>query len=317
MRIIIAGGSGLIGRELTSVLTDAGDEVIILSRNPTKVTGLPADASVLQWDGKSLGDWASQVDNTDVVINLTGLNLSGEGFLPSRWTKERKKRIVQSRLSSGNVLTQAIEAAVEKPSVFVQASGIGYYGTRQEKALTEADNPGDDFLANLCIRWEASSQSIEILGVRRVVVRNGVVLSTKGRVLPLLLLPYKMWIGGRFGSGKQVYSWIHITDEADAIHFLIRNDQARGVFNLTSPNPLTNDEFGKTIGRLMNRPHYFPVPGFAMQLAFGEVATMVLEGQRVLPKKLLDLGYEYKFPTLEVALSDLLKTQMDSVPKKN
>jgi uncharacterized protein (TIGR01777 family) len=309
MRIMIAGGSGLIGRLLTSVLSASGDEVIILSRNPSKVTELPASAKALQWDGKSIGDWAKQIEFTDAVINLTGENLSGEGLLPSRWTKERKMRIVQSRLTSGKVLTKAIELAETKPSVFVQSSGIGYYGTLQVIGLTEEDSAGNDFSANLCIEWEASSQPVEQMGVRRLVVRNGVVLSTKGRVLPLLVLPYKMWIGGRLGSGKQVYSWIHPEDEVSAIQFLIRNNQTKGVFNFTAPNPVTNDEFGRTIGRVMGRPHYFPVPGFALRLAFGEVASMVLEGQRVIPKKLLDLGFEFKFPTLELALMDLLKKQ--------
>ncbi len=313
MRIMIAGGSGLIGRALTSALSAAGDEVTILSRNPSKVIGLPESARALLWDGKSIADWIEKVEITDAVVNLTGENLSGEGFLPSRWTEDRKISLEQSRMNSGKVLTKAIELAATKPSVFVQTSGIGYYGTLQEKALTEVDSHGNDFLANLCIGWEASSQPVEQMGVRRLVVRNGVVLSMKGRVLPLLLLPYKMWAGGRFGSGQQVYSWIHIDDEVSAIQFLMRNNQAQGVFNFTSPNPVTNEEFGRTIGRVMGRPHYFPVPGFAMRLAFGEVASMVLEGQRVLPKKLLSAGYEFKFPTLEAALTDLFKKQRDKV----
>jgi uncharacterized protein (TIGR01777 family) len=306
MRIIIAGGSGLIGRELTSLLTSSGDEVIILSRNPEKVKGLPMGAKVLQWDDKTVSDWGKEIENTDAIINLTGENLSGEGFLPSRWTKERKLRLVQSRVNSGKVLTQAIEITKSKPSVFVQASGIGYYGAHQEKALSEADSSGNDFSANLCIEWEASSLPVELMGVRRVVVRNGVVLSTKGGALPLLLLPYKLYVGGPFGNGRQVYSWIHIADEVNAIQFLIHDNLAKGVFNLTSPNPVTNDDFGRTIGVVMKRPHFFPVPGFAMRLAFGEVASMVLEGQKVLPQKLLDAGYKFKYPKLEYALKDLL-----------
>ncbi len=306
MRIMIAGGSGFIGRALTSALTTHGDEVIILSRNPAKVKGMPIGTSIIQWDGKAVGKWTSQLENTDAVVNLTGENLSGERFFPSRWTKERKIRIVQSRVNSGRTLTKAIQMAQSKPAIFVQSSGIGYYGTKQMKPLTEIDNPGDDFSADLCIQWEASSQPVEELGVRRVVVRNGVVLSTKGKVLPLLLLPYKLWVGGRLGSGNQVYSWIHIDDEVNAIQFLIRNSQARGIYNLTSPYPVTNDEFGRIIGKLLNRPHYFTIPGFAMHLAFGEVASMVLNGQKVLPVKLLEQGYEFRYPTLEVALSDLL-----------
>jgi len=306
MRIIIAGGSGLIGRELTSTLITSGDEVIILSRNPEMVKGMPTGVRVIKWDGKTLQDWWLEIEKSDAVINLTGENLSGEGFLPSRWTKDRKLRLVQSRVNSGIVLTKAIERAKAKPLVFIQASGIGFYGTYQEKSLNEGDNGGDDFSANLCKEWEASSQPVELMGTRRVVIRNGVVLSTKGGALPLLLLPYKLFVGGPLGDGHQIYSWIHITDEINAIQFLIRNNQAKGVFNLTAPNPVTNDEFGRTIGMVMKRPHYLPLPGFAMRLAFGEVSSMVLEGQKVLPQKLLEAGYGFKFPILEDALKDLL-----------
>ena len=306
MRIIIAGGRGLIGRVLTSTLITSGDEVIILSRNPEMVKGMPTGVRVIKWDGKTLQDWGLEIEKSDAVINLTGENLSGEGFLPSRWTKDRKLRLVQSRVNSGIVLTKAIERAKAKPLVFIQASGIGFYGTYQEKSLNEGDNGGDDFSANLCKEWEASSQPVELMGTRRVVIRNGVVLSTKGGALPLLLLPYKLFVGGPLGDGHQIYSWIHITDEINSIQFLIRNNQAKGVFNLTAPNPVTNDEFGRTIGMVMKRPHYLPLPGFAMRLAFGEVSSMVLEGQKVLPQKLLEAGYGFKFPILEDALKDLL-----------
>ena len=306
MRIIIAGGSGLIGRVLTSTLITSGDEVIILSRNPEMVKGMPTGVRVIKWDGKTLQDWGLEIEKSDAVINLTGENLSGEGFLPSRWTKDRKLRLVQSRVNSGIVLTKAIERAKAKPLVFIQASGIGFYGTYQEKSLNEGDNGGEDFSANLCKEWEASSQPVELMGTRRVVIRNGVVLSTKGGALPLLLLPYKLFVGGPLGDGHQIYSWIHITDEINSIQFLIRNNQAKGVFNLTAPNPVTNDEFGRTIGMVMKRPHYLPLPGFAMRLAFGEVSSMVLEGQKVLPQKLLEAGYGFKFPILEDALKDLL-----------
>jgi uncharacterized protein (TIGR01777 family) len=307
MRIIIAGGSGLIGRELASVLSTNGDEVIILSRTPELVKGMPVGVKVVQWDGKTIQDWGKHIDNSDVIVNLTGENLSGEGLLPSRWTNERKLRLVRSRVNSGEVLTKGIQLATVKPSVFVQASGVGFYGPQQVKLLTEEDNRGNDFLANLCIEWEASSQPVELMGVRRVIVRNGVVLSRKGGALPLLLLPYKLWVGGPLGNGQQVYSWIHMDDEVNAIRFLIRNEQAKGVYNLASPNPVTNDEFGRKISKVMKRPHYFPVPGFAMRLALGDVASMVLQGQRVLPQRLLKEGYVFKFPMLEEALRDLLK----------
>jgi len=308
MRIIIAGGSGLIGCALTTALVLDRNEVIILSRNPGKVIGMPVAVKIIQWDGKTVQDWGNEMNNCDVVINFVGENLSGKGLLPSRWNKERKERLLTSRVNAGIVLSKAIEMSNKKPAVFIQASGIGIYGTQREKLFTEASEVGNDFLANLSKLWEASSAQVETLGVRRVVVRNGVVLSTKGGALRPILLPYKIFIGGRIGDGRQVYSWIHITDEVNAIRLLIEQDQASGVFNLSSPNPVTNDEFGRTISAVMKRPHYLPIPGFVMRLAFGEVANMVLEGQRVMPRKLLDEGYIFKFPTLYEALTDLLKS---------
>lgn len=307
MRILIAGGSGLIGKQLTALLTSSGDEVTILSRDPSRVTSFPVGVRVLQWDGVSIQTWARQIENMDVIINLTGENLSGEGFPPTRWTSKRKHRLVQSRVDSGKALSKAIELANKKPTVFIQASGVGFYGTHQDKTLTEMDQSGEDFLAKLAIEWEASSLPVEQMGVRRVIIRNGVVLSPNGGALPLLLLPYKLWLGGRFGTGKQVYSWIHIEDQIRATQFLIKNSGARGPYNITSTNPLTNDDFGRIIGKVMHRPHYFLFPAFAMNLALGEVAVTVLEGQRVLPKKLMDLGFQFKFPTLDEALKDLLK----------
>jgi uncharacterized protein (TIGR01777 family) len=306
LKILIAGGSGMIGRQLSALLIDGGDQVIILSRTPSKVKGMPTGVEVFPWDGKTIQDWVQQVDYSDAIINLAGENLSGYRFPPSRWTEKRKNLLRNSRLEAGNVLTKAVKMAGKKPSVFIQASGISYYGTKQERALTEADPPGNDFLANLAIDWETSSSQIAEQSVRYVIIRNGVVLSVSGGALPYLLLPYKLWVGGRLGNGKQVLSWIHLIDEARAIQFLVHNPTASGVFNLTSPNPMTDDEFGKTIGKVMHRPHYFPVPGFAMKLALGEVSMMVLEGQRVLPKRLVELGFQYNFPVLDDALVDLL-----------
>ncbi|PWB50912.1 MAG: TIGR01777 family protein [Anaerolineales bacterium] len=305
MRIMMAGGSGLIGRELASLLVASGDEVLILSRNPTKVPAM-VGIGAIPWDGKTVQEWAREVDNCEVIINLTGENLSGKGFPPTRWTEKRKQLLVQSRVESGKVLTKAIELARRKPSVFVQASGIDYYASESPKVITEEDPAGNDFLARLSVEWEASSKPVEAMGVRRIVTRNGIVLSKRGGALPLLMLPYKLWVGGRMGSGKQVYSWIHIKDEIEAIRYLIMHNDAQGVYNLTSPSPLSNDEFGRTLGKVLKRPHYFPVPATAMKLALGEVASMVLEGDRVVPKRLLELGYQFKFPFLADALADLL-----------
>ena len=306
MRIIIAGGSGLIGRHLVSALINDGDEVTILSRRPDLTNRIPGGAKFIQWDGKTLGEWSTEIENTDVIINLVGENLFGDGFIPARWTAARKERLIHSRVDSGKVLTKAIEQAIRKPAVFIQSSGVGFYGVHQDKPFTEDDAGGNDYLANLCKEWEASTLPIEALGVRRVIIRSGVVLTNKGSAFRLLVLPYKLFVGGRIGTGRQVYSWIHLTDEVKAIRFLIHNDHASDVFNLCSPYPVTNDEFGRLIAKVIKRPHYFPIPGFLLKIILGEVAIMVLEGQRVLPNKLLSQGFVFKFPNLEQALTDLL-----------
>jgi uncharacterized protein (TIGR01777 family) len=306
MRIVIAGGSGLIGHELSSSLVHGVHEVSILSRNPKAVTGMPVGVKIVQWDARTEGNWIKEITNSDVVIHLAGENLSGAGLFPSRWTNQRKQRLLQSRVDAGKVLAKVIQTVDRKPKLFVQASGVGIYGTDRESIFTEESVLGDDFLANLSKEWEASSESVEALGVRRVVIRTGVVLSRKGGALRPLIFPYKFFIGGPIGDGRQVYSWIHIDDVVEAIRFLIEHDSLKGVFNFSSPYPVTNSEFGKTISIVMKRPHYLPVPSFMLRLAFGEVANMVIEGQRVLPRKLLDNGYVYKYPTLDEALRNLL-----------
>jgi uncharacterized protein len=305
-KVIIAGGSGLIGRELTSVLTNNGYEVTILSRNPEVVTGISTGVKLVRWDGITPKGWEADLEKATAVVNLTGENLAGNGFFPARWTDERKRRIIKSRVDAGKAIADAIKESSHRPAVLIQASSIGFYGISLDKSFTEVDKSGTDFLAEICREWEASSASIDALGVRRVVIRTGVVLTTKGGALPRLLLPYKLFVGGPMGIGRQILSWLHIVDEVNAIRFLIENDGAKGIFNLTSPNPVTNNEFGAMIGSVMKRPHYIPVPGFVMKIVFGEVSTVVLDGQRVLPKRLLDAGYVFRYAMLEDALSDLL-----------
>ena len=306
MHILIAGGSGLIGQELTSRLILNDHKVSILSREQKKIQAVAENVQVIPWDGTTIEPWANEISNCDVVINLAGENLSGKGLFPLRWTKRRKEILLRSRVEAGKVLTLAIEKTKRKPLLFVQASGIGIYGMERERIFDEYSELGHDYLANLSKQWEASSEPIEDLGIRRVVIRTGVVLSGKGGALRSLLFPYKYYFGGRIGDGRQYYSWIHIEDEVNAILFLIETENARGVFNLSSPNPVTNNEFGKTISTVMNRPHYLPIPGFFMRLAFGEVAYMVLEGQRVLPTRLLKEGFNFKYPDLPEALMNII-----------
>jgi uncharacterized protein (TIGR01777 family) len=204
-------------------------------------------------------------------------------------------------------VVEAVAQAEQKPRVAVQSSTVGYYGFHGDEVLTEEAEPGDDWAARFTAEgWEPSTLPVEEMGVRQVVVRSGLVLSTEGGALPRLLLPFRLFVGGPMGSGKQWYSWIHVRDHARALRFLIETEGSRGAFNLTAPNPVTNGELAKLIGRVMGRPSLIPVPGFAMRLAFGEVADVVLKGQRAVPQRLLDLGFEFHFPTAKAALEDLL-----------
>ncbi len=306
MRVVITGGAGFIGRALATGLAVAGYEVVLLSRNPAKAAGLPAGVRAERWDGLTAAGWGPLADGAHAIVNLAGENLAGGGFFPARWTPERKQRIRQSRLNAGQAVVEAVQAAQVKPAVVIQSSGIGYYGTRDGRLHTEIDKPGSDFLASLTVDWEASTSPVALLGVRHVSIRSGVVLSPTEGALYRLLLPFKLFVGGPMGSGRQGFSWIHPVDETAAIRFLIENPMASGAFNLCAPEPLTNAEFGKVVGAVLGRPSWLPIPAFALKLAMGEVASMVLEGQQAVPKKLLDLGFTFRFADAESALRDLL-----------
>jgi uncharacterized protein (TIGR01777 family) len=306
MKVVIAGGTGLIGRQLTKELAKNGYEVIILSRNPEKVISVPQGVQVVLWDGKTVERWGEQVNGSRAVVNLSGTNIGGESFLPSRLTEERKRTIRESRIFSGKALVAAVESAEMKPDVFIQSSAIGYYGFHEDEILDENSPPGEDFFAEWR-DWEKVTAPVEEMGVRRAIVRSGVIFSTgKGSALNRLVLPFRLFGGGPIGDGKQYLSWIHEVDEVRAIRFLVENEEAQGPFNLTSPNPATNAQVGKAIAKVLNRPYYLPAPEFAFNMAFGEVGQLVTKGQRVMPERLLEHGYEFLFPELEPALQDIL-----------
>ena len=307
MRVIITGGTGLIGSALSASLASDNHEVIVLSRSPEEATSLPPGVRVVGWDARTADAWGHLADGADAIVNLAGANLSGTKFFPNRWTPERKQIIRDSRIYAGRAVVDAVEKAERKPRVVVQASGVGYYGPLGSEKVTEDWPPGDDFGARVARDdWEPSTAPVEAMGVRRVVVRNAPVLSLDGGALPRLVLPFRLFVGGPMGSGQQWLSWIHMEDEVAAIRFLIDREGASGPFNLAAPEPVTNAEFGKTIGRVLGRPYFMPVPGFALRLAFGEVAGVVLEGQRALPQRLLDLGFTFRYPDAESALKDIL-----------
>jgi len=267
---------------------------VALSRRPANVRSLPAGVTAQSYS-------PSAIDGALAVVNLAGENLSS-----GRWTPERKQRLRESRLRAGDFVVQAIQKVTERPRVVIQASGINYYGSRGDEEVTESTPPGNDFLARLCVDWETSTAAVEELGVRRCIIRSGLVLSTGGGALPRLLLPYRFFVGGPLGNGRQWYSWIHIADEAEAIRFLVENEAARGPYDLTAPQPVVNAVFSQELGRALGRPSLVPVPAFLLQAIFGEMSSVLLASQRVLPRRLLEAGFSFRFPDLRSALHDLL-----------
>jgi uncharacterized protein (TIGR01777 family) len=304
MRVLITGGSGLIGRAAAARLAAEGHEVIVLSRDPERVRGLPAGVRAVAWDGRTAAGWEPLLDAQSAVLNL-----AGEGIADGRWTEERKRRIRTSRLDAGRAVVQAVRqaaAAGRAPAAVLQSSGVGYYGECGDEEVGEDHPPGSDFLAQVAVDWEASTAEVEALGVRRVVLRTGVVLDRAGGALAKLLPPFRLGLGGPLGGGRQWFPWIHMADEVGAILFLLASEPASGPFNLCAPQPVTSRDFARALGRQLGRPAVLPVPAAALRLALGELAGALLRSQRVLPRRLLAAGYRCGFPELAGALADLL-----------
>jgi uncharacterized protein (TIGR01777 family) len=304
MRVIITGGTGLIGRTLAKDLSQDGHEVIVLSRDPEK-RKVSAGIKIEHWDGRSPDGWGSLVEGTDAIVNLAGERLAGAS--PAlRWTENRRQRICQSRWNAGVAVTDAVRLAKTKPVVVIQASGIDYYATGDQIA-TENSPPGDDFLSHICMDyWEPSTAGAEAEGVRRAIVRIGPVIGPESHVLMPLALQHKLFLGGPMGSGKQWFSWVHLVDVIGTIRFLIDDSSASGAYNLCAPKPITNAEFSKTLGNVLGRPSFLPTPAFMLRLAFGEMSTTILNGVRAEPRRLLDAGYSFQFPDAESALRNSL-----------
>jgi uncharacterized protein (TIGR01777 family) len=309
MRILIAGGSGLIGTALAESLLADGHQVWVLTRRPGRAH-LPQGAAALAWDGRTTAGWVDMLSRVDAVVNL-----AGETLARWPWTKQRKQRLLDSRVLAGRALAQAIQAAAPRPQVLIQASGVNFYGPHGLEPVTEADGPGKDFLAGLCVQWEASTGPVESLGVRRAILRTAVVFAPKGGILPLMLLPLRLFAGGPLGSGRQGLAWIHLADEVAAIRFLLENQKARGPFNLTAPDPISNADFTRTAARLLQRPYWLPAPAFALRLLLGQMATLVLDGAYLRPARLQALGFIFHFPGLEPALRDLLEKDISANPR--
>lgn len=303
MRIVIAGGTGFIGRPLVAGLAHDGHEVVVLTRRPDRVRAadLPRGARALGWDGRSTDGWGETVDGAGAVINLTGA-----GLADAPWTAARKRVLRESRVQPAEALAAAIVAARQRPAVLLQGSAIGYYGFRGDEVITESSGQGEGFLAELCAAWERASEPVEAAGVRRVLLRTGgMVLGLGGGALPKLALPFRLFAGGPVGSGRQHVSWIHEDDEVGAIRFLMDAADAAGPYNLAAPEPATNAELGRALARALGRPYWLPAPAFALRLALGELAEVILDSARVVPERLLAAGYRYRFPRLADALADL------------
>jgi uncharacterized protein len=301
MKVIITGGTGLIGRTLTQRLAKDGDEIVILSRSTDRPEGLPPEARVVKWDSQTGKGWSSELANTDVLINLAGSNLSG-----GRWTESRKQLIHESRVNAGNAVVDGIKSSGHVPKLLIQASGSSYYGHQERGFVDESSPPGTDFLASVCVEWEETTETVEHLGARRVIIRTGPVLNKDDGALPPIVMPFHLFLGGRTGSGRQGLSWIHLHDEVEAIRFLIEHEDIEGPVNLCAPNPVSNQQFAEAVGRVMNRPSVFPVPGIALRTLLGEISDTVLLGQYALPKRLTDAGFEFRFPDIDSALEDLI-----------
>lgn len=294
MLIFLAGGSGFLGRALQSTLRDAGHDVRVLSRRasaPHQVAWQP--------DGTA-GAWTEALDGADIIINLAGENLAG-----GRWTEARKKRLRDSRILSTRSLVAAIQRMSRPPATFLSASGIGYYGPRGDTLVTEDTAPGDDFLAQLCVEWEREAQAAANR-TRVVLLRSGVVLHASDGALRQMLLPFKLGLGGRLGSGEQYFPWIHLDDWVGLVVSLATTDAARGAFNVTAPEPVTNAEFTRALGGALHRPTLIPVPALGLKVALGELADTLLTGQRAIPARAQAFGYRFRFPRIDEALRDLL-----------
>jgi uncharacterized protein len=278
MRVVTAGASGLIGSALTKALRARGDEAVALPRYGT-------------------GAWS--VEGADAVVNLAGASVAGK-----RWSTAYKKEILESRVLATRALVEAIATAQRKPRVLVNASAVGYYGGRGDEVLDESAGPGTDFLAAVSRDWETEARKAP---VRSVQIRTGVVLSRRGGALASMLPPFKAFVGGPVGSGKQWFPWIHLDDEVAGILWCIDRDALQGPVNFTAPGIVTMKEFAKALGRALHRPSWAPVPAGALKILLGEFAAALLEGQRAVPKKLLDSGFRFRFPEVDPALADVLR----------
>lgn len=301
MRVLVTGASGLIGSALCDTLLARGDEVVGLSRDPESARGTNPKVVWHAWEPTLERPPADAFAGVDGVVNLIGERID------QRWTDEAKKRILETRRTATHNLVQAIAGLERRPKVLVSQSAVGYYGDRGDAIVDESSGPGESFDSKVVQEWEKAARELEPSGVRLAILRSGQVLDAGGGMLAELLTPFRLGVGGPLAGGGQYLSWIHLDDEVGILLWALENEKVSGVVNATSPNPATNRAFSKALGRALGRPAVMPVPGLVLDLKFGSEFGRVLRGgQRVVPRRALDLGYEFKHPDLDEALGSLL-----------
>ncbi|MGF1491761.1 MAG: TIGR01777 family oxidoreductase [Microcoleaceae cyanobacterium] len=306
MKIAIAGATGFVGSRLVEKLNSEGHQVLVLTRNPQQAQRTFPDSAysnvqIKGYNPTESGDWQQALVGCDGVVNLAGVPIADE-----RWTAERKQAILQSRTLTTEKIVEGIAQANPRPSVLVSASAVGFYGTSEAETFVETSNAGEGFLADVCQAWEAKAEQVKAVGTRLAILRLGIVLDQDGGALAKMLTPFRLFAGGPLGSGEQWFSWIHRDDLVDLIIFCLQHPEVEGTLNATAPNPVRMSQLCNTLGQVMNRPSWLPVPGFALEALLGDAAQLVLEGQRVLPERTLAYNFEYKYPKVDQALREIL-----------
>ncbi|MFA6222463.1 MAG: TIGR01777 family oxidoreductase [Desulfomonilaceae bacterium] len=297
MKVFLTGGNGFVGTNLARFLTDNGHEVSLLVRNPSKVKDLPGRVSVVIGESTKQGTWQENLEKYDLFINLAGANIF------RRWDDVYKKLLRESRIKTTRNLVEALPSS----GVFLSASAVGYYGFTGDEELDETSPPGKDFLAQLAVDWENEALNASQRGIRVVLTRFGVVLGNDGGALDQMVRPFKFFVGGPIGNGRQWMSWIHLQDLCRAALFVAENPAVEGPVNFCSPEPVTNKNLAEEIGKILHRPSFIPAPGLVIRLALGEFGSVILKGQRILPRKLINHGFQFSFSSVRSALTDLLK----------
>jgi uncharacterized protein (TIGR01777 family) len=300
MKIIITGGTGFVGTQLTTRLVQDGHTVTILTRSLKGAKERPPGISYLEGDPTKKGPWQEAIKNHDAVINLAGASIF------SKWTDEHKKAIRESRVSTTQNIVEGIPSDPSKKITLFSTSAVGYYGFCGDEELIEDSPPGDDFLARIAKEWEGEALKAREKGARVVITRFGIVMGEKGGALSQMIPLFKKYIGGPIGSGKQWFSWVHIKDLVEVFAFLLKHPEISGPVNVCSPNPVRNRDLAKALGKMLHRPSFIPAPGFMVRWVLGEFGSIILEGQRVVPKQLLNSGFVFQFPDIECALQSIV-----------